>query len=112
MEMGVRFAGTAEFAGLKAPARDTRSQVLLKLGRRMYPDLQGGNYSKWMGHRPSLPDSSPVIDCSPNNPNIIFAFGHGHRGLIGAPITGQLVAELAISKKTSVDLTPFRITRF
>ena len=112
MEMGVRFAGTAEFAGLRASANNARSQVLLKLGRRMYPDLQGGVFSEWMGHRPSLPDSRPVIDYSPNNSNIIFAFGHGHRGLIGAPITGQLVAELALSKKTSVDIFPFRITRF
>ena len=62
MEMGVRFAGTAEFAGLKTPANQTRAEILLKLGKKMYPQLENGESSDWMGHRPSLPDSRPVND--------------------------------------------------
>ena len=112
MEMGVRFAGTAEFAGLKTPANQTRAEILLKLGKKMYPQLENGESSDWMGHRPSLPDSRPVIDFCPNNKKIIFAFGHGHRGLIGAPMTAQLVAELASGRQPSIDISAFNSTRF
>ncbi len=112
MEMGVRFAGTAEFAGLKTPANQTRAEILLKLGKKMYPQLEDGESSDWMGHRPSLPDSRPVIDFCPNNKKIIFAFGHGHRGLIGAPMTAQLVVELSSGKKPSIDISSFKSTRF
>ena len=112
MEKGVRFAGTAEFAGLKTPANQTRAEILLKLGKKMYPQLEDGETSDWMGHRPSIPDSRPVIDFCPNNKKIIFAFGHGHRGLIGAPMTAQLVAELASGKKPSIDISAFNSTRF
>ena len=112
MEMGVRFAGTAEFAGLKTPANDSRAKTLLKLGKKMYPHLEEGTTSEWMGHRPSLPDSRPVIDFCPGNKNIIFAFGHGHRGLIGAPMTAQLVEEMVSGKETSLDIPAFHASRF
>ena len=112
MEMGVRFAGTAEFAGLNSPANEARAKTLLKLGKMMYPNLEKGESSKWMGHRPSLPDSRPVIDFCPGNKKIIFAFGHGHRGLIGAPMTAQLVAEMASGRQTSIDISAFNTSRF
>lgn len=78
----------------------------------MYPNLEEGESSEWMGHRPSLPDSRPVIDFCPGNNKIIFAFGHGHRGLIGAPMTAQLVAEMASGRQTSIDISAFNTSRF
>ena len=46
MEMGVRFAGTAEFAGLNSPANEARAKTLLKLGKMMYPNLEKGESSE------------------------------------------------------------------
>ncbi|WP_170431507.1 FAD-dependent oxidoreductase [Ruegeria arenilitoris] len=48
-----------------------------------------------MGHRPSLPDSLPVIGAVPGFPNVILAFGRQHIGLTTGPKTGRLVAQLA-----------------
>ena len=112
MEMGLRFAGTVELAGLEAPPNYARADILLKQGREMFPSLQVGEVSRWMGHRPGLPDSIPVIGSSKRHRNVLFAFGHGHQGLMAASVTGKLISELAAGKPTSIDLSPFRIDRF
>ena len=112
MEMGLRIAGTAEIAGLNAPPNYRRADILLDFCKQMLPGLEGGEVSRWMGHRPCLPDSLPVIGESPKVRNAYFAFGHGHVGLSGASTTGRLVAELVTGAKPSIDLTPYRIDRF
>ena len=45
-----------------------------------------------MGSRPSTPDSLPVIGRASRARNVVYAFGHGHTGLTGAPMTAELVA--------------------
>ena len=81
-------------------------------GRRLFPGLRGGKVSQWMGCRPSLPDSLPVIGRSPYFEKLFYAFGHGHRGLAEGAITGKLIAELIAGSPTSIDITPYRIDRF
>jgi len=65
---------------------------LLRQGQRMFPQLQIGEVKRWMGHRPGTPDSIPVIDVSRRHRNVLFAFGHGHQGLIAGSVTGKLYA--------------------
>lgn len=112
MDGGVRFAGTVEIAGLKAPPDYRRADALLRQGQDMFPGLTGGEVTRWMGHRPCIPDSVPVVSRSPTHRNVTFAFGHGHIGLICASTTGRLVAELVSGSKPSLDPTPYRIDRF
>jgi D-amino-acid dehydrogenase len=112
MDMGMRFAGTVELAGLKAPPDMRRADILLKHGRQMFPGLEVGEVSRWMGHRPGTPDSIPVIGPAPRTRNAYFAFGHGHQGLMAGSVTGRLIAELMAGKPASIDLTPFRAGRF
>ena len=112
MRMGLRFAGTVELAGLDAPPDYRRASNLLELGKRMFPHLSGGEVTRWMGHRPCLPDSVPVIGPSPNVRNVFFAFGHGHLGLSCASTTGRLVAELIMDANPCIDPAPYRIDRF
>lgn len=112
MEMGLRLAGTVEFAGLDAPPNYARARVLLKHGRRLLPELLTDDHSQWMGFRPTLPDSLPVIGRSPHHANVYFAFGHHHLGLTLGPITGRLIADLVAGRDSRIDLTPYRINRF
>ena len=65
-----------------------------------------------MGHRPSIPDSLPVIGRSSIFENVFFAFGHGHIGLTTAAATGKLISELASNLETSIDLKAFSADRF
>lgn len=112
MEAGMRFAGTVEIAGLEAAPNWKRADALLELGKRMFPDMNTSTVSRWMGHRPCLPDSLPVIGASPRAQNVFYAFGHGHIGMCSASGTGRTVAELIAGEKPQIDISPFRADRF
>lgn len=116
MELGLRIAGTVELAGLQAPPNWERADLLLKHVHRMYPALKGSyphdRLTKWMGHRPSTPDSLPVIGRSRRSRDVIYAFGHGHIGMAAAPITGKVVSEIVSNQPVSVDIAPFSPERF
>ncbi len=111
MEMGLRIGGAVELAGLETPANFQRSRALLELGRRMLPQLDTGGGKEWMGFRPSMPDSLPVIGVSPRDRNVLLAFGHGHLGLTEGATTGRLIAALATGLPTVIDIKPFRVNR-
>ena len=116
MELGLRLAGTVELAGLDAPPDWRRARILLDQGRRMLPGLAKSHseerISVWMGHRPSMPDSLPVLGPSHASPDVIYAFGHGHVGMTAAPMTGKIVADLLSGRAASIDIGPFAVGRF
>jgi len=116
MERGLRLAGTVELAGLGAPPRWQRARALLDHARRMFPGLREEypqeRITTWMGHRPSLPDSLPVIGASRRSRDVFYAFGHGHVGMSCAAKTGKTVAELVSGETTDVDVAPFNPRRF
>jgi D-amino-acid dehydrogenase len=112
MEMGVRIAGQAEFAGIYAEPNYQRAEVLESHMKRMFPGTRATDSTRWMGRRPSMPDSLPVIGASRKHRNVYYAFGHGHLGLCGGAPTGRLVADLLAGRPTPIDLTPFRADRF
>lgn len=112
MEHGIRFAGTVEFAGLDAPPNYRRANTLLQHAKRMFPGLRSEPVEPWMGFRPSIPDSLPIIDRLPGPANLYAAFGHGHYGFSLSPMTGQLIADLIARRGSGIDLAPFRLARF
>jgi D-amino-acid dehydrogenase len=116
MEEGLRMAGTVEFAGLEAPPDWRRARILLRHGQAMFPGLprtvSEDRVALWMGFRPSMPDSLPVIGPTRRYPNAFLAFGHGHVGLIGAPMTGRAIADLVAGRPPALDLAPFSAARF
>jgi D-amino-acid dehydrogenase len=80
--------------------------------KKLLPSLEVHEYTEWMGHRPCLPDSMQVIGRSPHFPSVYFAFGHGHLGLTGAPVTAELLTQLIQEQPLAFDISPFRIDRF
>lgn len=112
MHDGLRIAGTAEFAALDAAPDYRRAKVLLEHGRHYLPALQTENVQEWMGQRPMMADSLPVIGPSPRHPRVFYAFGHGHYGLAQGPTTGRIIARLVGGEDPGVDLEPFRFDRF
>lgn len=112
MEVGLRIAGTVELAGLKAAPNYARADRLAEIARDMFPDLDTAEQSQWMGHRPCLPDSLPVVDRSPRYANTVFAFGHQHVGICSGGPTGKHVAALMADKTPEIDLSPFSANRF
>jgi D-amino-acid dehydrogenase len=112
MQMGLRIGGAVELAGLDAPPNYDRARALVRLAKKYMPDLNARCGTEWMGHRPSTPDSVPVISPSQKYKNVYYAFGHGHLGLTGSMTTGRLIAELVSGKTPNIDLIPFYVGRF
>ena len=112
MTGGIRLGGTVEFAGLDAPANPKRWDIMTKRARALLPGLKPEMVSTWMGMRPSMPDSLPVIGASPRHKNVFYAFGHGHLGLTLGAVTGAMIADLIAGRATAFDASPYRITRF
>jgi D-amino-acid dehydrogenase len=112
MADGIRLAGTVELGGLEAPPNPARADRLLEVGRRLLPGLADAGATRWMGFRPSMPDSLPVIGLSPKVPRAALVFGHGHLGMTLSAVTARLVADLATGRAPSIDPAPYRPGRF
>ena len=107
----LRVAGTVELGGLAAPVNRARIALLERGARNLFPNL-GPVRGQWLGFRPSLPDSLPVIGRSRQCENLIHAFGHGHLGMTLAGITSQAVAGLIERRNEAAELSAFRPSRF
>jgi D-amino-acid dehydrogenase len=112
LESGLRIGGWVEFGGLDAPPDYARSRRILDISQRFLPALCRDGGVEWMGHRPSLPDSVPVIGPTKQSNRIVYAFGHGHLGLTQAPATACLVRALVSGAPPPFDPRPFRAARF
>ncbi len=107
----LRVAGTVELGGLHLPPSPHRIRKLIDGARAFFPHL-GEPHRSWMGFRPSLPDSLPVIGPSSGGAEVIHAFGHGHLGVTLAPVTAQIVAALVAGKTPQLDLSAYQPGRF
>ena len=112
METGMRMAAQVEFAGLKIAPNFSKIRKLLPLAKRMLPDLDIREESAWMGFRPSLPDSLPVLGFSSKSSNVLYAFGHQHLGMTLAAISGKIIADLVVGREPPIAVSPYRPNRF
>lgn len=109
---GIRVGGTVEMAGLHAEPDYRRSKVTVRRAREALPNLKVEQSTEWMGHRPALPDTVPILSRSAKTPGVFYATGHGHLGVTYAATTGRLMGDLVTGAKPPIDLHPYRIDRF
>lgn len=112
MEEGLRVAGSVEIAGLDAPPNEARAQLLLGDLKAVFPQARTEGGTTWMGHRPCLPDSVPVMGPLKTWDGIWCAFGHGHLGLTGSAPTGAVLAAAIAGERPNFDFAPFGAERF
>jgi len=115
-DKGLRAAGTVEIAGLDAEPNWKRAEILRDNLFGMFPKLPrtipASRSKTWFGHRPSMPDGRPCIGYARATRDVVYAFGHGHVGLVGSARTGRLVAQLLSGKQPEIELQPFAPSRF
>ncbi|NKK68477.1 FAD-dependent oxidoreductase [Rhizobium leguminosarum bv. viciae] len=109
---GIRVGGNVELAGLDAAPDFRRPRVLVRHAQRALPGLKVEETTEWMGHRPALPDTIPIISPSSKMPGVFYATGHGHLGLTFSATTALVIADMVTGLKPSLDMTPFRIDRY
>jgi D-amino-acid dehydrogenase len=92
MEDGLRVGGTVEIGGLEHPPDPRRAAILERIARETFDGLDDLQTTQWMGHRPCMPDSVPVIGPAAGRPGLWLAVGHGHLGLTDSINTAQSIA--------------------
>ncbi len=111
MEGRLRVAGTVELGNTNPKASQHRLDALDRGVRRFFPDLPPPDKS-WLGFRPSVPDSRPVISASKHGNDVIYALGHGHIGMTLAPITADIVHAIIAGREPPVPIAPYSALRF
>jgi glycine/D-amino acid oxidase-like deaminating enzyme len=107
MQGRLRLAGTVEIAGLKREPDWRRADAMVERAKIAFPGLRATEWTRWMGFRPSVPHSLPVIGASPVVSNAYVACGHGHLGMTLGAVTGTLIADAILGREPMLDQTPF-----
>ena len=73
---------------------------------------RSGETRAWAGLRPVTPDMLPMLGIDSERPSLIYACGHSRNGVLMAPLTGDIIADLVTGTPLSHDLAQFRPDRF
>lgn len=112
MDAGVRLTTGIEFADRDAPPTPVQLARLEPVARGLFPLADAIDAKPWMGARPCLPDSLPIVGPARRHEGLWLNFGHGHIGLTAGPVTGRLLAEMVCRETPLVDTMPFSADRF
>ena len=112
MDGRIRVAGLVEFAGLKTLKRKPPLNLLKNKIKDLFPNLECKEKIEWLGHRPALVDSLPMLGYLDKNKQILVAFGHQHLGLTAGAKTGRIVSDLIIGNDIKLKISNYRPNRF
>ncbi len=94
------------------PRADQVADTIAK-ATRLLPALRAARIARvWGGLLDRTPDALPVIERSPDIEGLVIAAGFSGHGFCLGPITGQILAELAMGHPSSQPIEPFRLARF
>jgi glycine oxidase len=103
---------TVEDAGFDKTLHPSDIAYLRSLATALLPPLAlSPQLEAWAGLRPATPDSLPLLGALPNQPNHLLATGHYRNGILLAPATALVMAQLISGENPSVDLAPFSPAR-
>ena len=78
----------------------------------LFDDLKYDDVEEWLGHRPAITDSLPMLGQVSSDQEIYTAFGHQHLGLTGGAKSGKILSDIITQNPTNLDLSPYRPDRF
>ncbi|HEY0529808.1 MAG TPA: FAD-dependent oxidoreductase [Gemmatimonadaceae bacterium] len=103
---------TMENVGFDARTTDAGIRKVRGAAEEICPSLAQRRPTAWAGLRPVTPDMLPLIGPDPEQPEVIYACGHSRNGVLMAPLTGDIIADLVTGTPLSHDLSQFRPDRF
>lgn len=111
LSVGLRLGGWTELGGTELPPEPAHWQAMRRIADTVLPGLRGAEARQWMGHRPSTPDTVPVVSRSARHPRVFYAVGHGHYGLSFSARTAAMIAGI-IADAADADHVAYSIRRF
>ena len=75
------------------------------------PLADAAQLEAWAGLRPATPDGLPLLGALPTQPNHFLATGHFRDGILLAPATAHVIAQLVSGESPAIDLAPFSPSR-
>jgi thiazole synthase len=103
---------TSEDVGFTPHNTPAGIQSLLQQAIRLYPQLQDYSIQEfWWGFRPATPDELPILGTS-HCENLTLATGHYRNGILLAPVTAEIIANLICEQKSDSLLANFHYSRF
>jgi glycine oxidase ThiO len=104
---------TMEDVGFDASTTSEGVEKVRLAAEEICPSLSRSNATRsWAGLRPVTPDMLPILGPDPEHRSLIYACGHSRNGVLMAPLTGDLIADLVTGTPLSLDLSQFRPDRF
>ena len=103
---------TIEDAGFDKTVHTSDITHLRALAATLLPPLaKAPQLEAWAGLRPATPDGLPLLGALPAHSNHFLATGHYRDGILLAPATAHVMAQLLLGEAPSIDLQPFSLTR-
>jgi D-amino-acid dehydrogenase len=90
----MRVTSGVELTDRDAPPNYRQIDYSVTMARQAYDMKDPLDQTPWMGRRPTLIDSLPMIGAAPRHDGLWFNFGHQHLGLSLAPGSAQLLTAL------------------
>jgi hydrogen cyanide synthase HcnC len=110
----VIIGSTTEEVGFETRVTPSALQTLSAGAVRAVPALETVRVKRtWSGLRPGTPDELPILGPVDGLDGYLNACGHFRTGILNAPLTGLLIAELvAGASTTTIPIDPFLLARF
>lgn len=104
---------TMEHVGFDAQPTAEGAIRLMDVARELSPAVAGGPLvAQWAGLRPVTPDFLPIVGSDPDREHLFYACGHSKNGVLLAPLTGRVIADLIAHGSSPIDVTPYAPDRF
>lgn len=109
----VLVGATVEEVGFDERVTDEAVRQLRAGGERLVPALGGASFEEARaGLRPATTDELPIIGASTTMRGVFYATGHYRNGVLLAPLTAVLVADLVLGGRERPELNLVRPDRF
>jgi glycine oxidase len=108
----ILIGATVEEAGYDKRTDADTIQRMHQAAIRVIPALSGARVLEaWAGLRPGTPDDLPILGAA-DTPGYFVAAGHFRDGILLAPVTAHVMAQVVTGVKPEYDLSAFRPVRF
>jgi glycine oxidase len=104
----ILIGSTLEYAGFDKTPTDNALESLKASAEELLPALKDAEVvGHWAGLRPGSPEGIPFIGEVPSYPGLWLNCGHFRNGLVLAPASCQLLADLMLGREPIIDPAPY-----